>query len=241
MIDLPPSPAARQARAEAAFRQQQSDERRAERRSASQFEREHAESEARRHATLPRDLKALLRWFRREWQMQLPEDLHEGWSSVEWERPGTIVRGMDPLHPEEHACPSWPAECRCRPSDEKGEHIHDPGGGSRAGTPRIAGAFRAYLWGNPMARDQRDGDPINPLRYRLAQMATGSLEHRAAASFLFRLALHDFDVEAAGLSMVPPLPAPYVDPYATWCLQELDERMRSLFFTPISVPRSWRP
>jgi len=242
---LPPpriGPSEPQARAEAAFRLQQREQRAQERRAEGQFATEHAISDARRRQPQPRDLRSLVRWFKREWQMQLPEDVHAGWATVEVDRPGYIVRGMDELHPDEHACPTWPADCLCRPRDEKGEHIWDPGGGTRAGTPRLAGSFRAYLWGNPMARDDHgDGDPINPLRYRLAQMATGDLTHRAAGLFLFRLACHDFRVEATGLAMDPPLIAPYLDPYATWCLMELDERMRSLYFHPISVPRAWRP
>ncbi len=58
----------------------------------------------------PRELSDLIRWFRHEWEAELPRRIHE--------------RGVEP--------------------------------DSALGAPRLAGAFRAYLMGSPMATDHDD-------------------------------------------------------------------------------------
>ena len=116
---------------------------------------------------MPRNLPALLAWYRAEWSSEIPARLHH--RGVEWDGPGAIVR-------------------------EDFTVEQDRGGGSLIGTPRLAGEWRAYLFGSPKRVDE-DGSYILPIHAALALMAGRNVRSPSSfmARFLLALALADFD------------------------------------------------
>jgi hypothetical protein len=107
----------------------------------------------------PTSLPDLLRWYRREWEQEVPSKLHE---------PGT--------EPD-----------------------------SALGSPRLAGAFRAYLMGNPMATDHDDRQDMDqrgaarryPIHAALSEMAR---KWPCSAHWLFEIAWCGADWQDVALS-----------------------------------------
>jgi hypothetical protein len=107
----------------------------------------------------PTSLPDLLRWYRREWEQEVPSKLHE---------PGT--------EPD-----------------------------SALGSPRLAGAFRAYLMGNPMATDHDDRQDMDqrgaarryPIHAALSVMAR---KWPCSARFLFAVAWTGTDWQDVALA-----------------------------------------
>ena len=82
------------------------------------------------------------------------------------------------------------------------------------GDPRMTDRFKTFV------RDT----PRIPMRQAVRRMADSSnLTDRVGARYLFALACRDFDVFAAGLSLIPPLMPEYAPWYAERAIRRADE------------------
>lgn len=77
------------------------------------------------------------------------------------------------------------------------------------------------------ANDPDDGEvrPFDPMRRAMLAMTRSGAVEASLAGYLFRLACMGWDMEAAGLSLVPPVDVVYVGPYAEHAVRRLRERM----------------
>jgi hypothetical protein len=156
----------RTARAESRYRQRTDRERREDERTVDTQRTAHWRSKRDANRTdPPRQLDALLAWFQREIDLDLPEALHG--------------RGVwfDTVNAE----------------DRRVAKVHDepepkPSGGSMIGTPRTAPAFAARVEGSPHAKDD-NGELLSPLRSAFAALRG---QNRDVADLLEVVARHNF-------------------------------------------------